>query len=45
MFDINTVFVGIMVLTAFALALDWVVTVVEKRLMVWQPRSGETERI
>ena len=44
-FDINTVFAGIMVLTAFALALDWVVTLVEKRLMVWQPRSGETERI
>lgn len=44
-FDINTVFAGIMVLTAFALALDWIVTLVEKRLMVWQPRSGETERI
>ena len=44
-FDINTVFAGILVLTAFALVLDWVVTVAEKRLMVWQPRSGETERI
>jgi len=44
-FDINTVFAGILVLTAFALALDWMVTVVERRLMVWQPRSGETERI
>jgi len=44
-FDINTVFAGILVLTAFALALDWIVTLAEARLMVWQPRSGETERI
>jgi NitT/TauT family transport system permease protein len=43
-FDINTVFAGILLLTAFALALDWVVGVVERRLMVWQPRAGETER-
>jgi len=44
-FDINTVFAGILVLTAFALVLDWIVTVAERRLMVWQPRSGETERL
>ena len=44
-FDINTVFAGILVLTAFALLLDWLVSIVEKRLMVWQPHSGETERI
>ena len=44
-FDINTVFAGILVLTAFALVLDWVVSLVERRLMVWQPRGGETERI
>ncbi|HTP63342.1 MAG TPA: ABC transporter permease [Burkholderiales bacterium] len=44
-FDINSVFAGILVLTAFALLLDWMVTAVERRLMVWQPRSGETERI
>ena len=44
-FDINSVFAGILVLTAFALVLDWIVTVAERRLMVWQPRSGETERI
>jgi len=37
-FDINTVFAGIMVLTGFALALDAVVSVVEKRLLVWRPR-------
>ena len=44
-FDINTVFAGILVLTAFALVLDWIVSLAEKRLMVWQPRSSETERI
>jgi NitT/TauT family transport system permease protein len=44
-FDINTVFAGVLVLTAFALVLDWVVSVIERRLMVWQPRSGETEKI
>ncbi len=44
-FDINTVFAGILVLTAFALVLDLLVTLIEKRLMVWQPRQGETERI
>lgn len=44
-FDINTVVAGIVVLTAFALALDWVVSEVERRLMVWQPRGAETERI
>ena len=44
-FDINTVFAGILVLTAFALVLDGIVGVVEKRLMKWQPRSGETEKL
>jgi NitT/TauT family transport system permease protein len=44
-FDINTVLAGVLLLTAFALILDWVVGMMEKRLMVWQPRSGETERI
>src|SRR6201993_3766935 len=40
-FDINTVFAGILVLTAFALVLDGVVGVMERRLMKWQPKSGE----
>jgi NitT/TauT family transport system permease protein len=44
-FDINTVMAGILVLTGFALVLDWIVGLVEKRLMKWQPRSGETEKI
>ena len=44
-FDINSVFAGILVLTAFALLLDWAVTLAERRLLVWQPRSGETEKL
>jgi NitT/TauT family transport system permease protein len=44
-FDINTVLAGILVLTAFALCLDSLVSVVEKRLLVWRPSSGETERL
>jgi NitT/TauT family transport system permease protein len=44
-FDINAVFAGILVLTAFALLLDWIVTLVERRLLVWQPRGGETEKM
>jgi NitT/TauT family transport system permease protein len=44
-FDINTVMAGILVLTAFALILDWAVGLAERRLMKWQPRTGETERI
>jgi NitT/TauT family transport system permease protein len=44
-FDINTVFAGILVLTAFALLLDAVVGSVERRLMTWQPRTSETEKV
>jgi len=44
-FDVNTVFAGILVLTAFALALDWMVGVIEKRLMKWRPTAGETEKM
>ena len=44
-FDINTVMAGILVLTVFALALDALVSVAEKRLMKWQPKAGETEKL
>lgn len=44
-FDIHTVMAGILVLTAFALVLDALVGRLEKRLMKWQPNSGETERL
>jgi len=44
-FDINTVFAGIFVLTAFALVLDFAVGVAEKRLLVWRPTQSETEQL
>ena len=44
-FDINTVMAGIVVLTAFALVLDAAVGRIEKRLMKWQPKAGETEKL
>jgi len=44
-FDINTVMAGILVLTVFALMLDGAVGRVEKRLMKWQPRTSETEKL
>jgi NitT/TauT family transport system permease protein len=44
-FDIDTVFAGILVLTMFALALDFAVTQIENRLLVWRPRAAETESL
>ncbi|MEK8051983.1 ABC transporter permease [Ideonella sp. DXS22W] len=44
-FDINTVMAGIVVLTAFALTLDGAVGQLERRLLTWQPRGGESERL
>ena len=44
-FDINTVMAGLLVLTAFALVLDAMVGRIEKRLMKWQPKAGETEKL
>ncbi len=44
-FDINTVMAGILVLTAFALVLDGLVSKVEAGLMKWQPRSAETDKL
>jgi NitT/TauT family transport system permease protein len=44
-FDINTVFAGIVVLTAFALVLDFAVGQAERRLLVWRPTQGETEQL
>lgn len=37
MFDIAGVFAGMFVLSAFVLIIDWLVTLVERRLLVWQP--------
>jgi NitT/TauT family transport system permease protein len=44
-FDINTVMAGILVLTGFALLLDALVGRIERRLMKWQPRAAQTERL
>lgn len=44
-FDVNTVFAGIVVLTAFALLLDGLVGRIERRLMKWQPRADETGKL
>ncbi|MDQ6685192.1 MAG: ABC transporter permease [Pseudomonadota bacterium] len=44
-FDINTVIAGIVVLTAFALALDALVGSVERRLLVWQPQAATSQKL
>ena len=44
-FDVDTVVAGIVLLTAFALVLDGLVGVAERRLMKWQPSSGQTEKL
>ncbi len=44
-FDVNTVFAGIVVLTACALLMDGLVGRIERRLMTWQPKAGETEKL
>jgi sulfonate transport system permease protein len=36
-FDVAGVFAGMLVLAAFVIAIDTVVTVIEKRLLVWRP--------
>jgi NitT/TauT family transport system permease protein len=44
-FDIDTVLAGILVLTLFALILDFIVTRIESRLLVWRPGTAETETL
>ena len=39
-FDIAGVFAGMFVLAVFVLLIDWLVTHVEDRLLVWRPKSG-----
>ncbi len=43
-FDIAGVFAGMFVLAVFVLIIDWAVTVIEDRLLVWRPQStiGDT---
>jgi NitT/TauT family transport system permease protein len=40
-FDVNTVFAGVIVLTLAALVLDRLVSVVERRLLTWRPVAAE----
>lgn len=40
-FDVAGVFAGMFVLAAFVIVIDMVVTMVEKRLLVWRPLVGE----
>ena len=42
-FDINSVFAGILVLTGFALLLDFAVTRAERRFLVWRPKASAEE--
>lgn len=41
-FDIAGVFAGMFVLAAFVIAIDTLVTLVERRLLVWRPTAAET---
>jgi NitT/TauT family transport system permease protein len=41
-FDVAGVFAGMLVLAAFVVAIDGVVTLVENRLLVWRPATAET---
>jgi len=40
-FDVAGVFAGMIVLAIFVVAIDFVVTKVENRLLVWRPTAGE----
>ena len=40
-FDVAGVFAGMIVLAVFVVAIDFVVTMVENRLLVWRPTAGE----
>jgi NitT/TauT family transport system permease protein len=41
-FDIAGVFAGMFVLAAFVIVIDTLVTLVERRLLVWRPVAAET---
>ena len=40
-FDVAGVFAGMFVLAAFVIAIDMIVTLVERRLLVWRPAVGD----
>jgi sulfonate transport system permease protein len=41
-FDVAGVFAGMFVLAAFVIVIDTVVSMIEKRLLVWRPEVGDT---
>jgi NitT/TauT family transport system permease protein len=41
-FDVTGVFAGMIVLAAFVILIDWLVTAVENRLLVWRPQAANT---
>ncbi len=41
-FDIAGVFAGMFVLAVFVIIIDWIVTLIERRLLVWRPVAAET---
>ena len=43
-FDVNTVFAGIIVLSAFALTLDAVMTRIERKVLVWSPNHATSSQ-
>jgi NitT/TauT family transport system permease protein len=42
LFDVAGVFAGMFVLAAFVIVIDWIVTIVERRLLVWRPVAADT---
>ena len=42
-FDVAGVFAGMFVLSLFVVLIDMVVTLVERRLLVWRPQAAETQ--
>ena len=43
-FDVAGVFAGMTVLAAFVLVIDWMVTLAERRLLVWRPEAAEPHK-
>jgi NitT/TauT family transport system permease protein len=41
-FDVAGVFAGMVVLAAFVIVIDTLVTVIERRLLIWRPVAGDT---
>ena len=42
-FDVTGVFAGMVILAAFVLLIDWIVTLAERRLLVWKPPAASQQ--